>query len=192
MGHHRLALGRMGDGAKGVALTPEQLQALKQRDEAVAVLSGGVAAPPGPSIAAWVVSDTGADPSGEPIDATESWHPARFVQRGTTVLGLIDDPWAALGRVAPTDLKDWKEENKSGVGRDPRVMPIVRGWQDHWCIGLRDAMAAQQKRVLPAAGAVGNGSSEGDSPSRGLSTGFELMTMIRAMSETTGTHHGYW
>ena len=39
--------------------------------------------------------------------------------------------WTTMDRVAPGDLDDWKDEKRSGLGRDPRVLPLQRDSQGY-------------------------------------------------------------
>jgi hypothetical protein len=149
----------------------------------------------------WIFSDPAHENWGVNVPAALLSAVGQTVLRGS--VGLVqEDPadmatWTTIERILPADLEAWKDEKRSGPGRDPRVLPLRRDAQDHrYCI-LRQAMM----EMTMTSGASSSSAASAASSSakmgpdwifRGPSAVSELLRGVRAAGEDLSGYHEYY
>ena len=100
--------------------------------------------------------------------------------------------WVAMERVAFSDLQSWKEEKRSGPGRDPRILGVERDHTNHRWSTFRDSFV---RMVMPVMASVGFGLQatsqvkETDWPFRGPLAILELLQAVRSSGQEIGAYH---
>ena len=120
-----------GDVYYRVNITEDDLTNTVQECRALAAVLG-VTGPSRPTtlVADWVYADPAFDRFGEVVDSSLTMNPATMLSRDSVALVRVgaDDgvEWTTAERIPLADVDLWKDEKRSGPGRDPRVLPLVR------------------------------------------------------------------
>ena len=174
----------LGDVCQFVRLTEQELRAAHQEAAAlVDLMGGGAIAAAVPVNAEWVFSDPSHRLYGSPVPTALLANPAASITRGS--VGLVDHDqasWATMERVMLSDIEDWKEEKRSGPGRDPRVLPIVRDAGGERFASFRESLG----------GVVEDAPRPADWIFRGPGATLELMRGVRAAGEDLSGYHEYY
>ena len=173
-----------GDVYQFGRLTEQQLRAGHHEAAALVDLMGGGVAHALPLVnAEWVFSDPSHRQYGAAVPSALLLNPAASVTRGSVGLVDHDGPvWTTMERVMVADIEDWKEEKRSGPGRDPRVLPLVRDGGGERFATFRDSLA----------GIVEDAPRPADWIFRGPGATAELMRGVRAAGEDLSGYHEYY
>ena len=78
-------------------------------------------------------------------------NPALIVMRDSVgLLNIVGEGWTSVENVRRTDMKAWREEKASGLGRDGRVLPIQRDAQRSRFRTVRETLGALTPVSTPA------------------------------------------
>jgi hypothetical protein len=162
-------------------LDENQLEELRRDASALAVILGAAPAQATRGDSVWVFADMADEAFGEEVDVNVLRNPNAFIAKGAVGLVETGDGWTTMERVQRSDVPAWKDEKRTGPGRDPRVLPVERDAKDFRYLGLKDALALY--RVVVKAP---------DDPFRGPSAIPEVLDMIRGSGEELSGFHEYW
>ena len=158
-----------------------ELDALRRDAVALAGILGSTPIEGARGDSVWVHNDMAEENFGEEVDPHLTRNPNAFVTRGAVGLVETSDGRTTMERVMRSDLAAWKDEKRTGPGRDPRVLPVERDAKDARYLSLRDAMA-QFKPVTKAT----------DDPFRGPTATPEMLDIVRSSGEDLSGFHDYW
>ena len=158
-----------------------ELEALRSDADALAVILGGTPAAAARGDSFWVFSDMADENFAEEVDPSVFRNPNAYITKGAHGLVETADGWTVMERVRKDDLSAWKDEKRTGPGRDPRVLPVERDARDTRFLSLRDALSAYKTEVKAP-----------DDPWRGPSAIPELLDIIRGTGEELAGFHDFW
>ena len=178
-------------------LSDDDLRAATAEATALAGILGASVGVPVGVRADWLFSDPAHENWGLNVPAALLSAAGQTVLRGS--VGLVQeepaDPstWTTMERILPADTETWKDEKRSGPGRDPRVLPLRRDAQSHRYSTLRQAMLEMTMTSSSSSSTVSTASKMGsDWIFRGPSAVSELLRGVRAAGEDLSGYHEYY
>ena len=171
-----------GDCYVNSNITEAQLAEWYETARSLASIVGGAGVLSASGVGRWRFADTAHEEFGEEIPQEVVNNPGLFRSEGAVALAKVQDQWTFAEKVADPDLVEWKEEKRSGPGRDTRVLAIERDNSGNRYQSLRGALT---NMVAPTV-------QDADWPFRGPSCSREVLEGIRATGEDLSGYHEFW